>query len=451
MADAKNGNDKKRGKGGRLSPAMDKGVPLFLQKTYAMINSCDPAIAAWSEDGNSFVVKNQGTFEREIIPQYFDHNKFSSFARQLNFYGFRKMQQRAIRNDDYDKETSKHVTFLNENFKRGREDLLCRIQRSTKGGASAANQEQQQEIRNLKDKVEMLEGQVYTLHNRMMEMEENHQRQWEAFIQQFQYPHHDNMNQPPQNQVGNDGMNSLPSYPERAPSDRNGERKPDYSNNSNMPYTNAASTHGERNPDYTNNSSTSYTNGQQVPRREKSKVTISDEVEEMKPRQPTLKPHPNSKTLPDNVFLPPPPGGSEPALRGPSRGISFLRGFSKDYADMGLFDSERADEQVNIPPPSNGEINEMQQPDLSSFQQRYFQSMMSETEIVTSSTPSNQPSNTAGTDVPPPETSNHYGESIAKHAAKNMETLQNLNLNCKGIDEPEMKRLPSAIEPLPPM
>ena len=44
-----------------------------------------------------FVVKAQETFEREIIPQYFNHNKFSSFARQLNFYGFRKMQVRSFK------------------------------------------------------------------------------------------------------------------------------------------------------------------------------------------------------------------------------------------------------------------------------------------------------------------------------------------------------------------
>ena len=34
-----------------------------------------------------FVVKDPDQFAADIIPQYFDHNKFSSFARQLNFYG----------------------------------------------------------------------------------------------------------------------------------------------------------------------------------------------------------------------------------------------------------------------------------------------------------------------------------------------------------------------------
>lgn len=60
-----------------------------------MINKCESEnshLAGWTEDGNMFVIKDQKVFEKDIIPQFFDHNKFTSFARQLNFYGFRKMQ-----------------------------------------------------------------------------------------------------------------------------------------------------------------------------------------------------------------------------------------------------------------------------------------------------------------------------------------------------------------------
>ena len=57
-----------------------------------MISECDPRICAWSADGNKFIVKDPEILARDVIPKYFGHNKFASFSRQLNFYGFRKMQ-----------------------------------------------------------------------------------------------------------------------------------------------------------------------------------------------------------------------------------------------------------------------------------------------------------------------------------------------------------------------
>lgn len=419
-ADAKNGNEKKRGKGGRTSPYTDKEkvtVPLFLQKTYKMIDTCEPSIACWTEDGEMFVVKNPTIFARDVIPQYFDHSKFTSFARQLNFYGFRKMQIKPLRNDDFDQETSKHVTFHNEKFKRGRHDLLSQIQRSTKGGAATANQEQQAEIQELKGKVDYLQSLVYELHNRMQDMEDHHQRQWEAFIHQFQQSNH-LTNMP-------NGDHDQQNKPSQASHDQN------------------LSTSGGRKTDAYPNDTPSYDPIPDIPRREAQRVTIIEEPKEAKPRQPTLKPHPNSKTLPDVGSLPPPPR-ADSTFREASRGISFMRGFSKEYADIGLFETARQDDQVNIPPP-NGNINEMQQPDLSSFQQRYFQSMMSDPDIRLNQTQKIE------NGVTSTSTGTPNRHSVAHHAAKNMETLQNLNINCYEIEKPEMKRVSTVNEPLPPL
>ena len=46
-----------------------------------MVDTCDPTVACWSEDGETFVVKNPEKFEKQIIPQFFKHSKFSSFVR----------------------------------------------------------------------------------------------------------------------------------------------------------------------------------------------------------------------------------------------------------------------------------------------------------------------------------------------------------------------------------
>mmetsp|Transcript_13037 Transcript_13037/g.28561 ORF Transcript_13037/g.28561 Transcript_13037/m.28561 type:complete len:511 (+) Transcript_13037:144-1676(+) len=140
-------------------------IPIFLKKTYKMIDTCDPTIASWTEEGDMFVVKDPDVFATQVIPQYFDHNKFSSFARQLNFYGFRKMQSKPIRNSDFDAGTAKHVTFFNENFKRGRCDLLKKIQRSTRGSGGGTGQDQAREIQNLRDQVVTLENKIQDMQN----------------------------------------------------------------------------------------------------------------------------------------------------------------------------------------------------------------------------------------------------------------------------------------------
>lgn len=122
-----------------------------------------------TEEGDMFVVKDPDLFATQVIPQYFDHNKFSSFARQLNFYGFRKMQSKPIRNSDFDAGTAKHVTFYNENFKKGRCDLLKKIQRSTRGGGALNPADQSREVMALRDQVANLEQQISEVASQMEE------------------------------------------------------------------------------------------------------------------------------------------------------------------------------------------------------------------------------------------------------------------------------------------
>jgi len=110
-------------------PSQD--VPIFLRKTYHMIDTCDPTIACWSEDGETFVVKDPVKFERTIIPQFFKHSKFSSFVRQLNFYSFRKIKYNdTIRIDPVkEKETANFWRFRHEKFRRGQPAMLSDIKR----------------------------------------------------------------------------------------------------------------------------------------------------------------------------------------------------------------------------------------------------------------------------------------------------------------------------------
>uniref|UniRef100_A0A803Q0K7 HSF-type DNA-binding domain-containing protein n=1 Tax=Cannabis sativa TaxID=3483 RepID=A0A803Q0K7_CANSA len=65
-----------------------KAVPApFLTKTYQLVD--DPVtddIVSWGDDQTTFVVWRPPEFARDLLPNYFKHNNFSSFVRQLNTY-----------------------------------------------------------------------------------------------------------------------------------------------------------------------------------------------------------------------------------------------------------------------------------------------------------------------------------------------------------------------------
>lgn len=101
----------------------DPSVPAFLTKTFDIVS--DPSTDAtigWNERGDSFKVHDSVQLCEDILPSHFKHNNMASFVRQLNIYGFQKVNAAGTKNS---------FEFKHTHFRRGQRLNLCNISRKT--------------------------------------------------------------------------------------------------------------------------------------------------------------------------------------------------------------------------------------------------------------------------------------------------------------------------------
>ncbi|KAF7242056.1 Heat shock factor protein 3 [Varanus komodoensis] len=103
-------------------------VPGFLAKLWALVeDSGSDDVIAWGRNGQNFCILDEQRFAKELLPKYFKHNNLSSFIRQLNIYGFRKVI--ALENGMMTSDKNSAIEFQHPFFKRGKANLLGNIKR----------------------------------------------------------------------------------------------------------------------------------------------------------------------------------------------------------------------------------------------------------------------------------------------------------------------------------
>ncbi|KAI8136789.1 HSF-type DNA-binding-domain-containing protein, partial [Fennellomyces sp. T-0311] len=78
----------------------------------------------WSTDGLAICIPEVPEFSRNVLPQYFKHNNWPSFIRQLNLYGFHRVN--LAKTEGGQQQT---YYFMNEHFQRDNHSLLGQIKR----------------------------------------------------------------------------------------------------------------------------------------------------------------------------------------------------------------------------------------------------------------------------------------------------------------------------------
>lgn len=148
--------------------------PAFILKLWTMVN--DPeneAYIQWTPDGESFKVLSKENFEKVVLPKYFKHSNYSSFVRQLNMYGWHKVQDissGAMQSGDEIRQ------FKSPYFIRGREDLLDNIVRNK--SSKGSDDEDESDIGRILDELDLIKSNQMEIASDLNRIRNDNQMLW---------------------------------------------------------------------------------------------------------------------------------------------------------------------------------------------------------------------------------------------------------------------------------
>jgi hypothetical protein len=90
----------------------------FPKKLFDLVTTGDSDVVRWEEHGKAFRITSPERFAEEVLPLYFRHSKLTSFQRQLNLYGFRRV-----------KKGEDKGSYYHEKFQRGKPNTALEIRR----------------------------------------------------------------------------------------------------------------------------------------------------------------------------------------------------------------------------------------------------------------------------------------------------------------------------------
>ncbi|KAI9323592.1 hypothetical protein BX666DRAFT_2037059 [Dichotomocladium elegans] len=165
-----------------------RNIPVFLDKLYSMVN--DPStddMIHWSEDGTSFIVQGREEFAKVVLPQFYKHNTFASFVRQLNMYHFHKIphiRQGALISDS----THEVWEFSNPHFQRGRPGLLSVVARKRNRDRGS---ERKVDLTNIVEDIQDIRRNQASISSELHSLREDNKILWdESFLAREKHQEH---------------------------------------------------------------------------------------------------------------------------------------------------------------------------------------------------------------------------------------------------------------------